>query len=344
MEVVELDIEKEIFKRSKVNFNKLEKYGFKKDKDEYTYEKNFLNNTFKAYITINSNEILKGKVIDLMIDEEYPNIRVEAQKGPFVNKVRSSYKKILNDIKENCFEESPFISNQANRITEYIYNKYKSKPEFLWEKFKGYGVFRNANNDKWYAMIMNIELSKIDKRNGEAEILNIKLNEDKIPTLLKQKGYYPAYHMNKKDWISIILDDTLKDNDIIKLVDESYNLINDKETWIIPANPKYFDIINCFNDKDEIIWKQSNNIHENDIAYIYAAAPYSSIIYKCKVLEVNIPYEYDDKHISMYKVMKLKLVKKYDPEKYIFSFLKRLGIKAIRGPIKISKSITKELK
>lgn len=31
--------------------------------------------------------------------------------------------------------------------------------------------------------------------------------------------------MNKVDWITIILDDTVSDLDIIELIDESYNLV-----------------------------------------------------------------------------------------------------------------------
>jgi len=34
----------------------------------------------------------------------------------------------------------------------------------------------------------------------------------------------PAYHLNKKHWNSIILDGTVPDNDIKKMIKESYNL------------------------------------------------------------------------------------------------------------------------
>ena len=150
--------------------------------------------------------------------------------------------------------------------------------------------------------------------------------------------------MNKKDWISIILNDTLNDDVIIPLLDESYNLITEPSEWIVPANPKYYDITNCFNNTDEIIWKQSSNIHINDIVYLYVAAPYSKIMYKCIATEVNIPYEYKDDNISMSYVMKIKLLKKLDNKEYSFEYLNKLGIKSIRGPRKITKEISKRLK
>ena len=72
---------------------------------------------------------------------------------------------------------------------------------------------------------MYIDVSKIDNGIGKVEVINIKLGREKIQKLLNNKGFYPAYHMNKKDWITIILNDTLKDNDIIALIDESYGLV-----------------------------------------------------------------------------------------------------------------------
>ena len=72
---------------------------------------------------------------------------------------------------------------------------------------------------------MEITRDKLSKGNYLVDVLNVKLPRDKIIDLLKKHGYYPAYHMNKKDWLSIILDDTLKDDEICLLIDESYKLV-----------------------------------------------------------------------------------------------------------------------
>ena len=338
-----MNIENDIFKRANVNFSELEKYGFKKSNDNYIFEKKFLNNDFKAIINIDNKGILRGKIIDLQVDEEYTNIRTEMT-GKFVNEVRESYKNILLDIRNHCFESNYFISDQANRINKYIKERYNNDPEFLWKKFPGYAVYRNGNNSKWYGIIMNLDLSKLGNSTGETEIINVKLNERKIQELLKKKGFYEAYHMSKTDWISIILNDTLNDDEIISLLDESYNLINEPEEWIIPANPTYYDVINCFNDTDEIIWKQSSNIHINDIIYLYVADPYSKLMYKCKAIEIDIPYEYKDKNVSMSHVMKIKLRKRLENKNYSFEYLNKLGIKAIRGPRKINRDISEKLR
>ena len=218
-------IESEIFKKSKVIINKLVKYGFKKEKDNYVYETLFFNDSFKAIIKVNKDGKVIGSVIDIESNEEYLGLRIEGLSG-FASKVKEEYINILNDIKNNCFEGKYFIFDQSNRITKYIKDKYNNDPEFLWDKYDDTGVFRNSNSGKWYGIIMNIDISKLDKGSGEIEVLNVKIDENKIPELIKQKGYYEAYHMNKKYWISIILNDTLSDEDIISLIDESFKLVN----------------------------------------------------------------------------------------------------------------------
>ena len=112
------------------------------------------------------------------------------------------------------------ITGSAGKTTctmfaQCVFNeKYNVKPEFLWDNFEG-GVFRNKKSNKWFGVIMNINKSKIiPKENGEVEVLNLKLDND-VEKYLKIKGIYPAYHMNKKNWMSIILDDTICDNKIL---------------------------------------------------------------------------------------------------------------------------------
>ncbi len=221
-----MNIEQDVFKRCHVNTNKLLEYGFIQKDDNYIYEKIFLND-FKAIIQVNSKGLVKGKVIDIDLNEEYTNIRLE-NTGPFINKVKESYKKILIDIRNNCYSKEFFISKQANRLTNYIINEYNDYPEFLWSKFPGFGIFRNKKNNKWYALIANIDLSKIDNGTGEVEIINVKIDNNKITDLINKKGYYQAYHMNKKEWISIILNDTISDKEIINLINESFDIINNK--------------------------------------------------------------------------------------------------------------------
>ncbi len=345
-----MTIEEEIFRKTKVNFDKIVKYGFKKENHLYKYSINIINNTFRVDIEINNIGIVKGKVFDLSFKEEYINFRIEENIGSFANQVREEFINLLKDIRNKCFSRKNFIYEQSNRIAELLKEKYGDEPEFEWEKFPGYATFRNKDSKKWYGIIMNIDKNKLDKNStGEVEIINIKLEPNKIEILLKQNGFYPAYHMNKKNWISVILDDTISDEKIMSLIDKSYlyTVVNkniNKNEWIIPANPKYFDIEKALKENNTIIWKQSTDIKINDIVYLYVADPYSSIMYKFKVKKVNIPYKYKDKNLKIKKVMEIELIERYEKGKLSFKKLKEFGINAIRGPrympLSLSKYIT----
>ncbi len=346
-----MTIEEELFKKAKVDFDKVSKYGFKKQKSLYKYSKNIMNDTFRVDVEINDDGRVKGKVYDLAFGDEYTNFRIEDSEGSFVGQVRDEFKSLLEDIRENCFTKKEFLYDQTNRIVKLIREKYEDKPEFEWEKFPTDAIFRNKDSRKWYGLIMKIDKSKlVETATGEIEVINMKLDPGEIEDLLKQDGFYPAYHMNKKSWITIILDDTVSDEKIMSLIEESYsytvkNKVGSKNEWLVPANPGYFDIDKALKKSNIMMWKQTTDIRVNDIVYIYVGKPYSSIMYKFKVIEVNIPYEYKDKNLKMQKVMKIDLLKRYEKGKLSFDKLKECGVNAIRSqryvPVALSEYINK---
>ena len=219
-----MSIESEIFKKYTPDYDKIAEYGFVKKGKNYLIERLFKKDEFKAVIEISQTGERRGTVYDMENGDEFLPLRVESQQGAFVGEIREEYKKILEDIKWNCFSENYFIFPQTNRIADAMIERYGNKPVFMWDKFPNYGVFKNPINNKWYAMVGDIKHSKLDKfqKDEIVEIMNIKLNPEEIQNLLKVNGFYPAYHMNKKSWITIVLNETLSDEKILDLVNESY--------------------------------------------------------------------------------------------------------------------------
>ncbi len=323
---------KDVFKKAKVNKKSLEKYGFIKENNIYTYKKDILDDFL---LIVEISDTINIQVIDKDINEEYLAIYLE-NSGTFVNTIKEEVLKELTKIKDNCFIETYFTYDQSNRITNLIKKEYNNIPEFLWEDNDA-GVFRN--NEKWYGIIMHINKNKITDEDKDIEVLNIKLNEKEIEKLLQKKGYYKAYHMNKKSWISIPLDDELKDEEIMNLVKESHKYTEISNEWIIPANATYFDVIEYFNTNKEVLWKQSSNIKVGDIVYVYLSSPYSALMYKTKATRVNEDY-FSTRRQKHDKAMYLEVLKSYPKDKFNFKRLNELGVRAIRGP----RHITKELK
>lgn len=332
-----MTLEEEIFKKRELNTKKLLEYGFIKKYDYLEYKKLILNNTFEIVITVKENKI-NGKVIDKEFDDEYLNYRLENQTGEFVNTIRDEFVHTLEDIKENCTINKLFVNDQSNRLANLILKKYSDSPEFIFNEDTT-GVFRNKNNKKWYGIIMNIDYKKFYKKDGKVDIMNIKLNPSKIDNLINEDGFFRAFHMNKKSWVSIILDDTVKDEKIMKLIDESYNYTVDTNEWVLPANPNYFDIFEYMKNRKTVEWKQPKNINVGDNVYIYIGAPVSAIIYKTVVLEKDINNYYSDR-----KTMILKILKEYDRDKYTFNKVKEYDLRAVRGPRKMPKKLIDKIK
>lgn len=238
-----------------------------------------------------------------------------------------------------------------NKVLKLAAERYHTEPEHLWTKYPGYEVLRHTDNKKWYAIIMNVPKNKLGLDGNEyIDILDIKADPVMAGSFLLEEGILPGYHMHKGNWITVLLDGTVPMNTIEFLLDVSFELTGKKNTkkavlknteWIIPANPKFFDIEAALSEAKEgiFIWKQSNNICVGDKIYIYVAAPISAIKYKCKAVEVNIPYKYSDKNVTINQVMRLQLLERYDKFKIDFAMLKEYGVGAVRGPRSMPNSL-----
>lgn len=111
------------------------------------------------------------------------------------------------------------------QILDYVNKNYGTISEHLWEKYPKYEVLRHFSNKKWYGVIMNIPKSKIGfKGDSLIDILVLKGNPDDIVHITEMNGFAPAYHMNKKHWYTIVLDENLNEEVVFQMIDKSYNL------------------------------------------------------------------------------------------------------------------------
>ncbi|MDE6796940.1 MAG: MmcQ/YjbR family DNA-binding protein [Ruminococcus sp.] len=114
-----------------------------------------------------------------------------------------------------------------DKIISYVREKYATDPEYLWLKTPDAFVLRNPKNKKWYALVMNVKKSVlIPSEKGFTDIINLKCQPLTRECLITEGKAFPAYHMNKKLWISIILDGNLDFKILCNIIDESYNIID----------------------------------------------------------------------------------------------------------------------
>ena len=215
------------FKNKKLNREKLLSNGFELDGENFVRRQEILN---QMTLTIRIDG--RGGVATEIIDadgEPYTLHLVEVASGSFVGSVKNSYEKILADVAAQCFDNENFKSAQALKVVEHIRKKFSDEPEFLWEKYPNYAVFRRKDNRKWYAVIMNVPKNKLGLDGAEElEILNLRVEPAELDKIFDGEKYFRGRHMNKKSWLTLRLDDCLTFEEISARLEKSYRLAKKK--------------------------------------------------------------------------------------------------------------------
>lgn len=216
----------EIFKSYQFNQEKVQAFGFVGNRGVWTYSCQILQGDFIMTVSITTDNV-SFQVFDQETGDLYPQVHMESMTGSFVASVREACLEILYQIRKACFDVQDFICPQTKRIMVQVQEKYGNQLEYLWEKSPDTAVLRHEGNKKWYAVLMKISWDKLEKgREDLVEAVNLK--HDQVADLLSQKGIYPAFHMNKRYWISVVLDDTLSDEMVLELIEKSWNLTSKK--------------------------------------------------------------------------------------------------------------------
>lgn len=119
------------------------------------------------------------------------------------------------------------VMKDREKLYDYVKNKYLTEPDFPFPNDPFTAVFRHRNNKKWYGIIMEVKKSVLGyEEQNLVEILNVKCYPDIIGDLRLSAGFYPAYHMNKEHWITILLDDCVDLKEIKEFLDISFQLTN----------------------------------------------------------------------------------------------------------------------
>ena len=210
-------------KNKKLNREKILSCSFEVDGENFIRHQRFLND-FTLTIIIDKSNSVTTKIVDAD-GEPYTLHLVEGASGEFVGTVKAEYERVLNEIAAQCFDDEIFKSTQTLKLIEYIREKFSDEPEFLWEKYPNFAIFRRKDNRKWYALIANIP-KKYLKLGGaeEIEILNLRVEPEELDKIFDGETYFRGWHMNKKSWLTIRLDGTLTFEEISARLEKSYQL------------------------------------------------------------------------------------------------------------------------
>lgn len=75
------------------------------------------------------------------------------------------------------------------------------------------------------ALVVEVNAKELGLQEDKTvDVLNILCDPMMIGSLRMKEGFFPAYHMNKANWISILLDGTVSAGEIKPLLELSYQL------------------------------------------------------------------------------------------------------------------------
>ncbi len=285
--------------------------------------------------------------------EVYTAHQVTAPSGAFVHQVREGYQAILTRVVETCCIALPFSQQQSNRIAQQVKDKWGDLPDYPFVKSPEIGSFRHPANQKWYALVIQVKRGRLDGSDDQevVEIVNLKVDAREIAELLSQSGIYPAYHMSKKSWVSVLLDGTVEDQTIFALLEKSRDLVGPKsykaeegpDYWVIPANPKVYDIDTEFAENKVVYWPQKSTIQAGDIVAIYVTAPVQVIRYVCRVLGANLENHGESDIPTEKKLMQVELLAKLTDDVLPRSRMMDLGVRTVRGPRRLTEGVIEVL-
>lgn len=122
-------------------------------------------------------------------------------------------------------------------VLRYAREKLDTQAEYLFASSPDCAVLRCRANRKWYGIIMRVGRDKLVRGGeGEVDILNVKCDPMMRASLLKKAGFFPAYHMNKTHWITMLLDGTVSVEELTGCLAMSYDRVSSRGVRRAPGN------------------------------------------------------------------------------------------------------------
>ncbi len=113
---------------------------------------------------------------------------------------------------------------KRSEIIEHVKRTYGVDADHPFERYPNYLAFRHPDDGKWFGLLMNVSPDKVGlDGDDDIDILDVKCSPEDVERLKGEKGFAPAYHMNKQHWITVVLDSSVKTQKIHDLIEESFN-------------------------------------------------------------------------------------------------------------------------
>jgi predicted DNA-binding protein (MmcQ/YjbR family) len=214
-----------IFYDVKIDPIALQTYGFHLEGEEWHWTKPLRESGLEARFVFKNAEA-EVRVFDQETGDEYVQFSSPSAHGEFVGNLREEVKAVVEDIKTKCFKEA----NLRRVVEDYVKNELHSALVFPFSEDNVDCALERKKGDKWFGLLMEVPFAKLGlDLPGVASVLNLKLPPEEITALIDGHFFLHCYHMNKREWISVVLFADLDQKLLFKLIGESYDLVYSKK-------------------------------------------------------------------------------------------------------------------
>ena len=195
----------------KLSDAQLNSLGFNNGAKHYEIDKDF------ELVFLYQEPYLEIKAVDKVLNEEYMPFDIDNNRGGVSSNLHEEADKII----KRLIDESNKESLSKEELFAYLEKTFSCRGDYPFGDYHSV-AFRNEYK-KWFVLYMTVKAKYIYKNKNEdlIEVINIKLPEKELNDSIKRGIAHPAFHMNKKYWVSIVLNE-VKLDDIKELLMLSY--------------------------------------------------------------------------------------------------------------------------
>ena len=214
-----------IFRSAKIKKESLEAAGFTTtDGNTFSMNQTVSNGAFNADITLSlSEQTLTVHLFDSATGEKYALFDMPNSPGALVASLREEVQQLIDELKSTCFE----TSDLKDDYIAWIKTQFGAEPDYPWPDDAPWSFVFRCPNEKWFALVMRIKYRQLGLTGDEEVwVVNMKASQDEIPNLNDKKSIFPAWHMNKKHWITVLLTAATDFEKLCELTQKSWVLVS----------------------------------------------------------------------------------------------------------------------
>ena len=200
--------------------DKLLAFGFSEADDSLVLKKEIADGQFYAEIRL-SDKSLCADVFETSTNEKYVLFNVASAHGSFVGQIRGEVQNVIEEIRTNCF-----ISRDIKeKYLDFLHSCFNVLGDTPWvEQGDNSSTVYRCPNNKWFALLMQIKFKNLGFASEES-VWAVNLKAENVEAITDKKSIFPAYHMNKKYWITVLLTAVTDFDKLCELTKKSYALV-----------------------------------------------------------------------------------------------------------------------